>query len=71
MHNTIFVWQFHDAPDQYKALSRHGGDEDWLAFVPASLFGTYISWIEGGRFGICDVEEYEVNGGTVYIGAHA
>lgn len=30
----IKVWHFYDAPEEYRALSGHGGDEDWLAFVP-------------------------------------
>ena len=31
----IKVWRFEDAPKKYRALSTNGGDEDWIAFVPA------------------------------------
>ncbi len=75
---TILVWHWQDAPDNYKALSTSGGDEDWVAFVPVALAGTYIPWLEGGGpFGCCSVSEHAIettNGvrkGTVYIGAHA
>lgn len=33
----ILVWRFYDAPEEYRALSGHGGDEDWLAFVPDEI----------------------------------
>ena len=69
--NTIRVWQFEDAPKEYKILSPHRGDEDWVAFIPDHL-GIYISWIEEGTpFGCCSVSTHEVAGGIIKIGAHA
>lgn len=71
---TILVWRFEDAPEKYSKLSGHGGDEDWLAFVPNSLKDEWIPWLESGPssgFGCCDVSEHPVDGGIVYIGAHA
>lgn len=69
---TIKVWRFEDAPEEYRKLSEHGGDEDWLAFVPGSLSREYIGWMQpGSSFGICDVSEHDVDGGIVFIGAHA
>lgn len=70
----ILVWPFDDAPPEYRALSTHGGDEDWVAFVPEHE--TYAwgppSWMsEGSNFGCCCVSETAVDGGKVYIGAHA
>ena len=67
--DAILVWRFWQAPDIYKALSPHGGDEDWVAFVPESLRDVYIPWLE--RLGVCSLSEHEVDGGIVYIGAHA
>lgn len=69
----IRIWPFHDAPAEYKALSGHGGDEDWLAVVPATLNGRYIPWLEsGGPFGGCDVTTHELpDGSVVHIGSHA
>ena len=30
----IHVWPFHDAPQAYRDMSPHGGDEDWIALIP-------------------------------------
>ena len=66
----ITVWRFDDAPSHYRALSEHGGDEDWLAFVPEG-FGE-VPWLRGGSlFGPCEVSMHEVTSGVVHIGAHA
>lgn len=69
----IKVWQFENAPSEYRELSPHGGDEDWLAFVPSTFpYGSWIPWLESGTpFGRCEVSEHEVEGGKVFIGAHA
>lgn len=68
--SPIWVWRFEDAPEMYRSLSDHGGDEDWVAYVPKGY--NYIPWLrEGGEFGCCRVSEYEVIDGTIYIGAHA
>lgn len=68
---VIRVWAFVDAPPNYRQLSPHGGDEDWLALVPPN-YG-YVPWIQDvGPFGRCDVSEHQLPSGyTVYIGAHA
>lgn len=69
----IKVWPFYDAPEEFQALSRHGGDEDWVAFVPLSI-GPAPAWLTKsgyGCFGVCDTSRHEVKGGTVFIGAHS
>lgn len=68
---AITVWRWEDAPDDLRYLSNHGGDEDWVAVVPADM--ACPNWIcEGGPFGCCSVSEHNlVDGETVYIGAHA
>lgn len=71
MPEPIHVWRFHDAPEELQALSPHGGDEDWLALVPATVTG-YIGWLDYGPFGICEISRHPwTHGATVYIGAHA
>jgi hypothetical protein len=67
----IRVWRFQDAPEEYRALSQHGGDEDWIAYVPAYLANSYIPWLESGSFGVCDISEHKLRsiGDTIYIGA--
>lgn len=73
--NHIKVWRFEDAPKRLRELSRHGGDEDWLALIPPSLTDKFIGWLEvGGSFGCCNISEYEYSelpGYKIRIGAHA
>ena len=68
----IKVWRFEDAPKKYQRLSKCGGDEDWIAVVPLSMYGDYIGWLEsGGSFGCCGVDKFKTKDGEVYIGSHA
>jgi hypothetical protein len=73
MKEPIKVWPFHDAPAELRALSGHGGDEDWLAVVPAYLSNSWIGWAEeGSTFGCSGVERHvQPDGSVVLIGAHA
>lgn len=73
MNGPILVWPFEDAPKEYQDLSPHGGDEDWIALVPARLVDSYIGWLESGSsFGCCDVSKHPLpNGDVAHIGAHA
>lgn len=34
----MIIWYFPDAPAELRALSPHGGDEDYLAYVPYGTF---------------------------------
>lgn len=71
--NMIAVWRWDDAPADLKAHSRHGGDEDWVALLPAAFGGDVPAWMESGTpFGCCDVQTTALpDGSTVVIGAHA
>lgn len=69
--DAITVWAFCDAPESLRRLSTNGGDEDWLAFVPDSLVGTYIGWLDrGSPFGAYCVDVHPIKGGEVRIGCH-
>lgn len=69
--DAITVWPFCDAPASLQRLSSNGGDEDWLAFVPDSLVGTYIGWLDrGSQFGVFCVDVHPIKGGEVRIGCH-
>lgn len=35
------IWSWRDAPTEYKALSQHGGDEDWVLFASATCVGKW------------------------------
>lgn len=68
----ILVYSWDNAPAKFRALSKHGGDEDWVAFVPDAYKDKWIGWLESGSsFGCCDVSIDVVEGGKVYIGAHS
>lgn len=71
--HMIRVWPFYRAPEHLRALSQHGGDEDWLALVPLSV--ETPEWLTStGYFGFggCSVSEREMaDGSRVYIGVHA
>ena len=71
-YDHIKVWPFKQAPNKYQDLSQHGGDEDWLAFVPGEIWENcegYIPWID--KLGCCEVSEHPVKGGIVFIVVHA
>jgi|NOAtaT_6_FD_contig_41_6823651_length_380_multi_1_in_0_out_0_1 hypothetical protein len=73
IHIKVFKWE--SAPNELKALSHHGGDEDWIALVPFVWANEYISWLESGSgFGCCDVSEHvhpDYPNYQIRIGAHA
>lgn len=70
---SIVVYEFHKAPKELRELSNNGGDEDWIAVVPAALKSKWIPWLEtGSAFGCCQVYEYPLaSGDEVRIGCHA
>jgi hypothetical protein len=69
----IKVWRFNEAPVHFQELSCNGGDEDWVALVPAGMSTIDIFWLHSGSaFGCCEVEEHEQSDGSVVcIGCHS
>lgn len=74
--HCIHVWRFHEAPVNLRRCSPHGGDEDWLAFIPNRYAAE--PWVEhafayDSPFGVCSVSTHRVEAldGIVKIGAHA
>ena len=72
-HLCIRVWRWRDAPSSLRALSPHGGDEDWVALAPATVYDEYIGWLASGTaFGVSEVSRHELaDKSVVYIGAHS
>jgi len=72
---TIRMWAFEDAPAEYRALSKHGGDEDWIVFVPVACRDYYMPWLEEGmmnNIGCAAIDvTLDADGNAIYIGAHA
>lgn len=75
----IQVWRFEDAPAELRAMSDHGGDEDWVALVPLDCVDPEMGpewvpgWAEDGTpFGCCSVSRFKLDDGSlVLIGSHA
>ena len=72
---TILLWAFKDADPRLQALSEHGGDEDWIAYIPEELAEDYsvMQLFESSTFSISGAyQEVVFKGlGKVLIGAHA
>jgi len=68
MENYIKIWRFEDAPKEYQDLSEHGGDEDYIAYIPKDLDDSFW-WIEDKLAN--SVDRYEFDTYIIYIGAHA
>lgn len=67
---AIQLWDWDHAPEQYRKLSTHGGDEDGVIFVPDGVEEPW--WLESlhaREFG--DAQREKVDGGAVIIWAHA
>lgn len=69
---TVMLWDWDDAPPELKALSPHGGDEDWVALVPTNyresspvLYSLLERWTDN------EPSVHETQWGKVYIAAHA
>jgi len=69
----IMLFPFSKAPWWLQDYSEHGGDEDWIAQVPAQCeaYADYL-FVAGTPFGISDVSKIRTDDGfVIYIGAHA
>jgi hypothetical protein len=64
------LWEFYEAPEELRALSTHGGDEDGILVVPRGVNIPY--WIERLWGPVNDpVEPIELpDGRRVYIWTH-
>jgi hypothetical protein len=69
---AIHIWKFNDAPPFYRSLSKLGGNEVWLMYVPSELEKEWlVEFItqDGEPFGERAIHHYPLSGATVYIGA--
>jgi len=70
---ATILWCWKDAPEEYKKLSGHGGDEDWVIFIPKDMAGWSPFLIMGDYltgFGWLDSHELD-SGDWVIICAHS
>ena len=67
----ISIWRFQDAPQKYRVLSGHGGDEDWVIFqsqncsIDEYAIDTLVDRLTG-----CDNSRHEIDGGILWITSH-
>lgn len=67
----IKIWQFDGAPPEYKAMSGHGGDEDWVIYSPPGLDPDVAESI-AENLKRWDFSRYTLeDGSTIWITAHA
>lgn len=64
--NPLFVFRFHDAPQQFQDLSTNGGDEDWVIICDKSNehLGSWVS----ERLEISDGARYEIHTEARWLG---
>lgn len=67
----IKIWDWPNAPEEYQALSPHGGDEDYIVFVPIQLAHGQLDYMLDNRPHYGDEEPIIVPNGHIYIHAHA
>lgn len=71
----IQIWRFEDAPKHLQDQSNNGGDEDWIALVPAAYENEHMPWLdldEHGPFGCCCVHKIpQPDGAVLHIGCHS
>lgn len=69
----IEIWRFDDAPQEWRELSQHGGDEDYIVLMDTLLADTsWIGEVVVERVTVCNRERYDLPGGqTIFITAHA
>lgn len=65
----LLVYRFYEAPEYYKKLSGHGGDEDWIIVTDFKNRHTAEEIAE--RLVVCDYECHQYEGEVVYITAHS
>lgn len=77
----LSIWTWEDAPEEYKALSTHGGDEDWVLVCSSDQINEYWpNWLADAISGSEDsyvvgfghVDRHVLDdGAVVVIFAHA
>ena len=71
----IFIWRYHNAPQELKDLSVNGGDEDWLVIMKEEVQDQYyIPFLEeglSGGIGCCCVDYFKMGDYLMAIGSHA
>ena len=69
------IWAFHNAPKELQDLSRHGGDEDYIAVRRKSEWENhYIPFFDDESFhwfGCSSISRHDKDEFEIRIGAHS
>jgi hypothetical protein len=73
---SIKIWEFYDAPEEFQNMSISGGDEDWLVLIPPNYTTKYLPFLECEHFGCCSIDKIKIAEGNykgyiVLIGTHS
>jgi hypothetical protein len=69
---AVRVWNFYDAPEELRALSNNGGDEDFIIMAETTdAVDVDLAGEVAARLQVCDSQETEHNGLKVFITCHA
>lgn len=72
LQDPMQVWDWNKAPDTLRALSPHGGDEDWIAEVPDYMEnGAALAQLLSRSDNVSEHDHPYKPGWKVYIAAHA
>jgi len=75
MEKFYRIWRFADAPEEYRKLSEHGGDEDFVIELPAEMTPEKVPYpveMAVERMTVCDAHWCKSeNGRWIVITAHA
>lgn len=75
--HAVLAWNFQSAPECFRDLSDHGGDEDFVVVIPPGITNTYLhDRLHDNLNGMCESPSTHVVGTTfgeflVLIYAHA
>ncbi len=67
----IQIWNFDDAPKEYKDMSENGGDEDYIAFIPRSMIHTVAYSLFISKLQNENTEYHFASNGFIVIVSHA
>jgi len=60
----ILIWPWRDAPWEYRVLSTRGGNERWVAFIPAEYGPLRPGWAKKGTvFAPKHLDSFRLSGG--------
>jgi hypothetical protein len=69
---AVSIYNFHDAPKEWQALSPFGGDEDWIIIADGDEESEYEAEYVSGRLEVCDRARVKLPDGRIaYITCHS